>query len=258
MRYSTILLLGLIQCLFCNFSIAEDISPYQEMTVAREGQSYRYRLLRPTNTTAKFPLVLFLHGAGERGTDNSAQLKFLPTALATPELREKFPCFVLAPQCAPDQQWVNAPWGAKQCSPMAAAPSVMLANAIAALEQTRKDPQVDPTRIYLTGISMGGFGTWELAMRHPEWFAAAAPVCGGGDEANAALLKAVPLWAFHGGADTVVWPERSQRMIDAISASGGKPKFTLLPGVGHNAWDQAYALPSGLLEWLFTQRKLAQ
>jgi predicted peptidase len=133
----------------------------------------------------------------------------------------------------------------------------MLANAIAALEQVRQDPQVDGSRIYLTGLSMGGYGSWELAMRHPTWFAAVAPICGGGDEARAAALKDLPLWAFHGTADNVVYPERTQRMIDAISAAGGKPKLTLLPGVGHNAWQPAYKIDSGLLDWMFAQRRLA-
>ncbi len=247
-------ILGLLQCLFCHFSWGEENSAYQAVSVQHGGQEYHYRLLRPTAATGKFPLVVFLHGAGERGTDNLAQLKFLPKALGG-ELRPKFPFFVLAPQCAPGQQWVNAPWGDKQCTPMAEKPSVMLGNAIAALEQTRKDPQVDQSRIYLTGISMGGYGTWELAMRHPNWFAAVVPICGGGDEAKAAVLKDLPLWVFHGGADTVVWPERSQRMIDAISSAGGKPQFSLLPGVGHNSWEPAYALPSGLLDWLFSQRQ---
>lgn len=253
-----ILILFALQCCFCLRAVAEQSSAYQEMKVPRPGGAYAYRLLRPLPTTGKFPLVLFLHGAGERGNDNLAQLKFLPTALATPALRERFPCFVLAPQCAQNQQWVDAPWGDKVSKPMAEKPSIMLANAIAAFEQVRQDPQVDTSRLYLTGLSMGGYGAWELAIRHPEWWAAAAPICGGGDESKVGTLKELPLWAFHGSADTVVWPVRSQGMIDALRAAGGQPKFTMLERVGHNAWDPAYSLPSGLLEWMFLQRRVAK
>jgi predicted peptidase len=254
MRNSLILFLMALQCHFCHL-LAADNASYHETLVKSADGDYAYKLMRPNATGGKYPLVVFLHGAGERGTDNVAQLKFLPTMLAQPAMRERYPCFVLAPQCAPHHQWVDAPWGDKISQPMAAAPSVMLAHAIAALEAVRLDPQVDAQRIYLTGISMGGYGTWELALRHPDWFAAVVPICGGGDEAKAATLKTLPLWAFHGTADTVVWPERSQRMVDAIKAAGGTPKLTLLQAVGHNSWEPAYDEKSGLLAWLFQQKR---
>ena len=154
---------------------------------------------------------------------------------------------------------MDAPWGDKRPKAMAADPSEMMQVALAALQLVRTEhkAEIDPSRIYLTGLSMGGYGTWELAMRHPDWFAAAAPICGGGDESRASILKSLPIWAFHGDQDTVVWPERSERMVAAVKVAGGQAKLSLLPGVGHDAWSPAYDLKSGLLDWLFSQRRPA-
>ena len=113
---------------------------------------------------------------------------------------------------------------------------------------------VDARRVYLTGLSMGGYGTWELAARQPQRFAAVVPICGGGDERQASRLSALPIWAFHGAADNVVFPIRSQKMVDAIRAAGGKIQYTQYPGVGHNSWNQAYRSDE-LLKWLFAQRR---
>jgi len=235
----------------------------QEQTVEVAGKERRFRLLTPLaapqDAPSPAPVILFLHGSGERGTDNLAQLRHFPEKMAQPEWRAKYRCFLIAPQCEPDKQWVDAPWGDKQSKPMAAEPSEMLRVAIAALEKVRAEhtAAIDPARIYLTGLSMGGYGTWELAMRHPDWFAAAAPICGGGDEARAGRLASLPVWAFHGKDDTVVWPERSERLVAAVSKAGGKAKLSLLPGVGHDAWSPAYDPKSGLLDWLFAQKRPA-
>jgi predicted peptidase len=236
---------------------------FLEQTVEVAGKERRFRLLTPLaspqDAPSPAPVILFLHGAGERGTDNLAQLKHFPEKMAQPEWRAKYRCFLIAPQCEPDKQWVDAPWGDKQSKPMAAEPSEMLRVAIATLEKVRAEHKaaIDPARIYVTGLSMGGYGTWELAMRHPEWFAAAAPICGGGDEARAGRLASLPVWAFHGKGDTVVWPERSERMVAAVTKAGGQAKLSLLPGVGHDAWSPAYDLQSGLLDWLFAQKRPA-
>jgi predicted peptidase len=112
---------------------------------------------------------------------------------------------------------------------------------------------VDPARIYLTGLSMGGYGTWDLAARQPERFAAILPICGGGDEATTARLAKLPIWCFHGDADTVVPVERSRTMIAAVRAASGSPKYSELPGVGHDSWTPAYRDPA-VLDWLFTQK----
>jgi predicted peptidase len=122
-------------------------------------------------------------------------------------------------------------------------------------EVTRNHPAIDRRRVYLTGISMGGFGAWSLAARYPEAFAAVVPVCGRGDPEQARLLVGVPLWAVHGEADTVVAPEGSRCMIEAIRAAGGTPQYTELRGVGHSSWRQAFDDSSGVLAWMFAQAR---
>ena len=240
----------------------EDPGGFLDQTVVVGGRERHFRLLMPAKAAGGegvAPVVLFLHGAGERGTDNQAQLKHFPEKMAQPEWRVKYRCFLIAPQCEPEKQWVDAPWGDKVSKPMAGEPSEMMQVALAALEKVAIEhpASIDPARIYLTGLSMGGFGSWELAMRHPELFAAVAPICGGGDESKADRLKPLPIWAFHGKADTVVWPERSERMVAAVNRAGGKAKLTLLDEVGHDAWSPAYDLKSGLLDWLFQQKRPA-
>lgn len=218
---------------------------------------YKYRLQPPETVEPgkTYPLVIFLHGAGERGTDNKNQLKYFPEFMAKPEQRRKYPCYILAPQCRGDEQWVSVPWGDKKSTPLPKEPSAMMQAAMAAIDQTVKDSPIDKNRIYLTGLSMGGYGSWDLAIRRPDFFAAVAPICGGGDETKAALLKNVPVWAVHGDNDSVVPASRSREMIDAIKAAGGSPKYTEIPNVGHFSWNPAYQDPNGLTPWMFEQKK---
>ena len=171
------------------------------------------------------------------------------------EWLEKYPCFMVIPQCRDGEQWVEQNWNDKESAPIAETPSVQMQMAMAVLDQSLKTLPIDRSRIYLTGLSMGGFGSWELAMRRPELFAAVAPVCGGGDETQAARLKNIPIWAAHGDADTVVWPVRSRTMVEAIKAVGGNVKYTEYPGVGNNSWTPFYSNPDGVLAWMFQQRK---
>jgi predicted peptidase len=234
---------------------AEALQAYEELSVTYTGGTYknevfRYRLMKPAQVEAgkKYPLVLFLHGRGECGDDNKVQLKHFPERMAKPEYREKFPSFVLVPQCRKNQSWSEASWNAKE-------PGPQLAAAILALKRTIRENPVDEKRVYLTGLSLGGFGSWNLAARHPDGFAAVAPICGGGDPGSAAKLAKVNIWAWHGDADTVVPPGRSRDMISAIKKAGGNPRYTELPGVGHDSWTPAYsdASDQGLLAWMFQQ-----
>ena len=250
-----------VAILVCAVSVASAADPYETKEIKYTGGPYenevfQYRLMKPANVEAgqSYPLVLFLHGAGERGTDNANQLKYLPRLMASDAHREKFPCYVLAPQCRSGKQWVNVPWSDVESTPLPKEPSHQLRVAIAILERTLKEEQVDRDRVYLTGLSMGGFGSWDLAARHPDWFAAVAPICGGGDEATAKSLAGLPIWVFHGGADTVVKTVRSQRMVAALKEAGGDPKYTEFPGVGHNSWTPAYE-KTDLLNWMFEQRR---
>lgn len=230
------------------------------VTTSRDGattkETIAYRLMRPEHVEKdrKYPLVVFLHGAGERGDDNLAQLKYLPTWLAEPAMRRAHPCYVLAPQCRKNQLWAPFDWSDKRSSPITDEPTIDLAGAIAALERVMSEESVDPARVLLTGLSMGGYGSWEWAMRMPDRFAAVVPICGGGDERQAARLINLPTWCFHGDADNVVPVERSRTIVAAIREAGGSPRYSELPGVGHDSWTPAYRDPD-LLEWLFAQKR---
>jgi predicted peptidase len=235
------------------------MAPFQARTVtvteAGEAVEFRSQLLAPPaiEPGQSYPLVVFLHGAGERGRDNEKQLKYLPTWLAEPPLRERHPTFLLAPQCREDERWVDVSWADKKSTPQGPPTTDMLA-VIAALNAVVTAEPVDPRRIYLTGLSMGGYGTWDLAARQPERFAALLPICGGGDEATAPRLAKLPIWCFHGDADQAVPVERSRSMIAAVRAAGGAPKYSELPGVGHDSWTPAYRDPA-VLNWLVSQRQ---
>jgi predicted peptidase len=197
-----------------------------------------YRVLEPADQSTPQPLLLFLHGSGSRGDDNVAQLRGLPSQLIESEWRQRCPGFVLAPQCPPGSDWQRE-----------------LPALISLLDVWRNDPRVDRRRVYVTGLSMGGFGTWHLIAAKPDWLAAAVPICGGGDPDTAAKLLPVPIWAVHGHEDKVVPPDQSRQMIDALRAAGGDPKYTQLPDVGHNCWTQAYRDPDGVLHWMHSQAK---
>jgi lysophospholipase L1-like esterase/poly(3-hydroxybutyrate) depolymerase len=195
-----------------------------------------YRLFTPTlKGSTQYPLVLFLHGAGERGSDNEAQLRHGVRAFLEPQNQRERPCFVVAPQC---------PAGARWDIDLLAE----FAEAMAAL------PGVDRDRIYLTGLSLGGYATWHLAGRRPELFAAALPVCGGGRKEDAARLATLPIWTFHGDADPTVSVEESRAMVAAVKQAGGQPKYTEYPGVDHDSWTRTYADPQ-VHAWLFAQRR---
>jgi len=222
-----------------------------------EDEVFRYRLRSPSKIEKgeKYPLIFFLHGAGERGDDNRKQMQHFPELWRKPAFAAKFDAFVLAPQCRRGEKWVEIPWSTKVSAPLPRAPSDQMAAALLALEKTLKENPIDETRLYLTGLSMGGYGSWYLAARYPKRFAAVAPICGGGPEAQAANLVGVPLWAWHGSADRAVPVERSRNMIAAIKKAGGKPKYSELAGVAHASWVRAYQ-PDGLLPWMLRQRRV--
>jgi len=234
-----------------------DVFATRSVTVTDSGQpiEFRYRLLRPQPgaTPARYPLVVFLHGAGERGNDNERQLKYLPTWMAAPAIHAKHPCFLLAPQCREDERWVDVSWADMKSTPQGRPTTDMIA-AIAALEDVLRTEPIDPDHVYLTGLSMGGFGTWDLATRMPDRFAAILPICGGGDDRNAGRIAKLPIWCAHGDADEAVPVERSRDMIAAIRAAGGNPHYVEMPGVGHDSWTPTYRDPAAL-EWLFEQRR---
>ena len=229
---------------------------YEARTFPGEaGKILGYRLLKPKNynVAKKYPLVIFLHGAGERGSDNVAQLRHGAPLFIKPEVREKFPCFVIAPQCPAEQKWADIDWASDrpEMPERVSEPMKLVLAAIAALQ---KEFSIDADRLYVTGLSMGGFGTWDLLSRFPDRWAAAAPICGGGDKIRIPVAKVVPIWAFHGAEDNVVKLARTTEMIAALKVAGGHPLYSEYPYVGHDSWSNAYGEPD-FLPWLFAQRR---
>ena len=182
---------------------------------------------------ARWPLIVFRHGLGERGTDLELVKRFGPPQLA--EKGRHFPFILVAPQC-PDTEWWNIP-----------AIDALVGSLIETLP-------VDSDRVVLTGLSMGAFATWALAARRPERYAAIVPVCGGGDLRNAGRLINLPVWAFHGDKDTVVPPSRSLEMVAAIRAAGGHPHLTVYPDTGHDCWTAAYR-DDALYAWMLARSR---
>ena len=186
-----------------------------------------------TDTSRKWPLLLFLHGTGERGSDLELVKIHGPPKLI--EAGRKFPFVVISPQCPQHTAWV--------------APALE-----ALIDSMERRYRIDSARIYVTGLSMGGFATWELAVRHPERYAAVIPICGTGDPSRAHRLRNLPIWSFHGAKDDVVPLSGSQDMIDAIKAVGGNPRFTVYPHAGHDSWTETYANDE-IYSWLLQQRR---
>ncbi len=198
--------------------------------------TFPYLLSVPADRgTEKLPLLVFLHGAGERGTDPMIMCcHSVPKIFQEPN---SYPCVMAAPQCPDGETWI-----------------MHLPELRDFILDCTERYGCDPDRVSLTGISMGGYGTWELATQYPDLFAAIAPVCGGGTAWRAAQLKNLPIWAFHGDCDTAVLPARSLEMVDAVTAAGGKPELTLFHNVGHDSWERAYRKTT-CIDWLISQRR---
>lgn len=228
-----------------------------------EGRTYRWQVFVPGAVLAGEdphpPVVLFLHGAGQRGSDGERQTEIgLPAVLRE---RPDFPAVVVMPQ-APRSAW----WGTPRIERL----------ALAALDQALAEFDGDPDRIYLTGLSLGGYGTWAFAYRDPDRFAALVPVCGGVTARNSRLptpawhpgavrpddpwgeaarvLADLPVWIFHGERDRRIPVSESRRMAQALREAGGHPRYTEYPGVGHDSWTPAYR-EDDLYDWLFAQRR---
>ena len=234
-------------------SLAADLL---EARVFKGGDaSLPYRLLKPADYDAakKYPLVLFLHGAGERGFDNRKQLVHGIADFITDDARGKRPCFLVAPQCPTGKRWVEVDWTSKSHT-MPVEESTTMQLTMALLTSLEKEFSIDPSRIYITGLSMGGFGTWDAVQRHPQRFAAAIPICGGGDTQVTKPIVGLPIWIFHGAKDPVVKVSRARDMVAALKKAGSEPKYTEYPKVAHNSWSATYKDPE-VHEWLFEQKR---
>ena len=221
-----------------------------------EGEKFLpYRVYSPkgVDNALRMPLVVFLHGAGERGHDNERQLLHGARDLLRYSIERQEPMIIVAPQVPLDERWVDVVWD-ERVHRMPEDPSESMGLLMGLLTELMSDSRVDTNRVYLTGLSMGGFGTWDLIARWPDTFAAALPVCGGGDTDSAVRIKNIPVWAFHGSDDAVVIPERSRDMIQALQQVGSNPRYTEYPGVGHDSWTETYQ-NFEVLDWFFSQRR---
>jgi predicted peptidase len=234
--------------------------PYQWMTpwvknepIAGGLPEKTGELPKTKQQAAQYPLVIFLHGSGERGTQNHEQMRNGVHAFCEKWVREKYPHYLLVPQCPTDQRWGGSSkdWQSLyQEEPTI--PGRMVLELVEKMLQ--EHPDIDPKRVYITGLSMGGFGTFDLLMRRPDLFAAGMPVSGGGDPSYADKIKDIPLWVLHGGLDDVVLPRCSRRIVEALEKIDGKVKYTEYSTMYHDVWNVVYYNPA-VLEWLFAQRK---
>ena len=210
------------------------------LTGRRSGPDrYNYLITLPDGYAetpeTTWPLMLFLHGIGQRGDHLDQITKHGPPKLI--KQGRAFPFIVVSPQCPDDYLWSAEPLGRL-------------------LDEVVAQHRVDADRVYVTGLSMGGYGTWDLAARYPNRFAAIAPICGGGKPDRACAFKHLPVWAFHGAQDEVVPLERSQEMIDALHACGSDARLTVYPDAAHDSWTEAYDNPE-LYDWLSSHRRQA-
>ena len=225
-------------------------------TFTHEGTTLPYRLMLPDdyNEDESYPLILFLHGAGERGTDNVTQMKNVFQKIST----KNRGAILIAPQCDPDNQWVDTPWAEGPYSTDEVPESNELQAVMALIEYIQENYSVDKTRIYATGLSMGAFGVWDLMVRHNDIFAAGVACCGGGDPSKGELLKDTPMFVFHGDADPTVPVEGSRDTVNAILEAGGEVVFYKeYPNYPHGIWDIAFeevGLFDELLEYRLSDR----
>jgi predicted peptidase len=215
-------------------------------------QTLPYRLLLPKNYDPKtsYPLILYLHGAAARGNDNAEPLNWGPQLLAAPSVRMKHDFFLVVPQCPRSSGWTVASFGAG-----AAKESEALGLALELVADVlAKEFNLDAKRRYLTGVSMGGHAVWVVMIRHPGFFAAAVPVCSGGDakSVTAAAVK-FPVWAFHSDDDHLVPVQQARDLVKAWRDHGGTAKYTEYSGLRHSSWKKAYAEPE-MFDWLLRQR----
>lgn len=245
-----------------SFLFGQDFPAYEKRVFEDgKGGTLNYRILYPAKykPNKKYPLVLFLHGAGERGGDNEKQLTHGGKLFLDKKNRKKYPAIVVFPQCPQDDYWAHMLENRKDGLrlrefPEMPEPRKALGQVMQLLEKLVKEESVDPDRVYVMGLSMGGMGTFEILSRMPERFAAAIPICGGG---NPTLVdryaKNTSLWIFHGLKDDVVLPRYSEQMHEAIKAAGGDVRYTAFPEANHNSWDPTFAEPD-LLKWLFSHK----
>jgi len=236
-RFPVILFLFLFSCINPNF--ADSGKSYRNTggVVVEGNTSYRYLLYLPKDyrkrSSGKWPLLVYLHGKSRRGYNLEKLKKYGPPYLVSEGWH--FPFIIVSPQCPPDRIWNTDDWF----------PSLY--------KELSSKYRIDQNRIYLTGMSMGGSGVWSLAIKHPEYFAAAIPLCGGWNTKNIKAMKRIPVWAFHGANDRIVSPGETEQMVHALRKAGGKVRYSILEGKGHSI-HKIYE-KKVMYEWMLKQRK---
>ena len=245
--------LVIVTLFICSLSsFALDVTESEKRIFENEETTLPYRLILPESydDSKTYPMLVFLHGAGERGNDNELQLKHCVQYIVN-NLPE---CIIVAPQCPVDEQWVDTPWSKGAYSVEEVPESNELKALMQLLDSLQEEFSIDANRIYVSGISMGGFGSWDLIMRHNDYFAAGILVCGGGDVFQAEALKDTPLFVFHGNADNVVPVSGSRDVVQAIKDAGGElVTYVEYNKEGHGIWNAAFA-HKGMLEQLLTHK----
>ena len=263
-RTLAVLLIVQFFCLCAAAQTNPDFSAYSYETFIHNGDTLRYRMLEPAGYDSQkpYPLIVFLHGSGERGADNAAQLLHGGSLFLKDSLRQRFPTFVIFPQCSQDSMWSSMKVTRDSTGKVIkrefsdgtdrqSTPGLLVKLLVDSLIKIEK---VNSKQVYLGGLSLGGIGTYDLLARYPKMWAAAFPICGIGNVSTAAKFAKVPLWIFHGGADNVVPVSGSRDYVEALKKLKADVKYSEYPGVGHNSWDNAFAEPD-LLPWIFSHKK---
>ncbi|MFZ6025451.1 MAG: serine aminopeptidase domain-containing protein [Bacteroidota bacterium] len=250
----------LISLLFCGTIVkAQDLSAFQSKLFIQGTDTLRYRILYPDNykKNRAYPLVMFLHGAGERGNDNAAQLTHGASLFLKPENRKYFKSIVIFPQCPANKSWSKFKRvDGKMTIDSESAPPVEQQLVKALMDSMLLNRHILERQIYLGGLSMGAFGSYDMLIRYPEYFAAAFAICGIADIPKLVQkAKEVPMWIFHGEKDPVVSPEPNRELYKALMTAGATDvTYSEYPGVGHDSWTNAFAEPK-LLPWVFSHKK---
>jgi predicted peptidase len=235
---------------------------YQKKEFVYDGNTLPYRILYPVNydKSKKYPMLLFLHGSGERGKDNERQLAWGSKLFLTEENRKNFPVIVVYPQCPEESFWAVVKID-RTTTPFkiefdyTAPPNWPLAAANELVKKLSNEEAVDKKQVYISGLSMGGMGTFESVYRYPGLYAAALPICGGGDvKKYDNRVTGTAFWVFHGAADAVVDPKLSREMVEKLKSLKAEVKYSEYPGVNHNSWDNAFAEPD-YLSWMLKHKK---
>ena len=257
---SCLLVITIITSICC---FSQDKSSYEKHWLIRGTDTLPYRLLLPKNydPNKKYPLLLFLHGAGERGNDNEAQLVHGWKLFLREDIRDNYPAIVVFPQCSRNSYWSNVQFRYDSLTKQRAfefqqdgEPTTAMKMLLQLLDELEDKYKLDDDRYYVGGLSMGGMGTFELVRRKPRTFAAAFPICGGANPGTAKKLKRTSWWIFHGVKDDVVPAYLSEQMAAALKKRKARVKLTLYPEANHNSWDPAFA-EKDLLPWLFSHKK---